>query len=75
MLDLLTEMETSALEVDEETLSIVLDVIKAQKRSYFSDKGPALKALWSMPEFAHHKFEAWRNSIHRAICGRNAARH
>lgn len=75
MLDLLAEMESSALDVDDETLGIVLDVIKAQRSIHFGAKGPAIKALWSMPEFSHRKFEFWRGSIHRAIYERNEARH
>lgn len=75
MLDLLAEMENSALDVDDETLGIVLDVIQAQKSIHFGNKGPAIKVLWRMPEFAHHKFEHWRDNIHRAIFERNEARH
>jgi Mtf2 family len=75
MLDLLAEMENSALEVDDETLGIVLDVIKAQRSIHAGAKGPAIRALWSMPEFARGKFEFWRDRIRRAIYERNEARH
>jgi hypothetical protein len=75
MLDLLTEMEDSALDVDDETLGIVLDVIKAQRFIQLGAKGSAIKALWRMPEFAHHRFIDWRDSIHRAIYERTEVRH
>ncbi|PMD42594.1 hypothetical protein L207DRAFT_510827 [Hyaloscypha variabilis F] len=75
MIDLLAEMENSALDVDDETLGIVLDVIKAQRSINHGAKGPAVKALWSMPEFAHKKFEFWRDVIHKAIFERTEARH
>jgi len=75
MLDLLAEMENSALDVDDETLGIILDVIKAQRSINHGAKGPAVKALWSMPEFAHKKFEYWRSNIHKAIYERTEARH
>jgi len=75
MLDLLAEMENSALDVDDETLGIILDVIKAQRSINRGAKGPAVKALWSMPEFAHKKFEYWRDNIHKAIYERTEAWH
>ncbi len=75
MLDLLTEMENSALDLNVETLRIVLEVIRAQKSIYIGDKGFALKALWEMPEFAPHKFGPWRANIEKAIYERTQARH
>jgi Mtf2 family len=70
MLDLLTEMENAALDVDEETLGIVIDVIQARRIANRGGKGPAIKALWGMPEFAPKKFYAWRHTIHSAMADR-----
>jgi hypothetical protein len=65
MINLLLEMEHSALDVDEETLEIVIDVMSTQRRVLRGDKGRALQALWSMPEFAPNKFRP--DSIQHSI--------
>jgi hypothetical protein len=74
MFNLLTEMEHSALEVDEETLEIVLDVMRTQSSVRRGEKGSAIRALWSMPEFMPNKFRVWRDSIQCAIDEREEAK-
>jgi hypothetical protein len=73
MVNLLAEMENSALDVDEETLEIVLDVMRTQLSVHRGEKGPAIQALWSMAEFAPNKFRAIRDSIQRSIDDRKEA--
>lgn len=75
MLDLLAEMENLALDLNVETLRVVLEVMRTQKSIYLGNKGFALKALWEMPEFAPHKFSPWRANIEKAIYERTQARH
>jgi len=74
MFNLLTEMERSALEVDEETLEIVLDVMRTQFSVRRGEKGSAIRALWSMPEFMPNKFRVWRDNIQYAIDEREEAK-
>jgi Mtf2 family len=74
MFNLLTEMEHSALEVDEETLEIVLDVMRTQFSVRRGEKGSAIRALWSMPEFMPNKFRVWRDSIQCTIDEREEAK-
>jgi hypothetical protein len=74
MFNLLTEMERSALEVDEETLEIVLDVMRTQYSIRRGEKGTAIRALWSMPEFMQNKFRVWRDNIQYAISEREEAK-
>jgi hypothetical protein len=65
--NLLSEMELSALDLDEETMEIVLDIMKTQLSVHRGDKGSAIRALWSMPEFAPNKFRSWRDKIAHAM--------
>jgi hypothetical protein len=65
--NLLGEMEHSALDLDEETLEIVIDIMKTQLGVHRGDKGSAIRALWSMPEFAPNTFRSWRDKIAQAM--------
>ncbi|CZR57574.1 uncharacterized protein PAC_07463 [Phialocephala subalpina] len=67
MIDLMYEMEASALDMDEETLTIVHDVMKMQASVKNSERGQAVQALWSMPEFAPLRFTSWRDRIKTSI--------
>ncbi|KAG4433355.1 hypothetical protein IFR05_011161 [Cadophora sp. M221] len=67
MLELLATMERSALEFDEDTLSIVRDVSKLQLSIHRGEKGQTMQALWAMPEFAPNGFRNWREKIVKAI--------
>ncbi|KUJ14790.1 uncharacterized protein LY89DRAFT_122347 [Mollisia scopiformis] len=67
MLDLMREMEQSALDMDEETLTIAQDVMKMQASVTSLERGEAVKALWTMPEFAPRKFGSWREKIASGI--------
>jgi len=62
-LNLLSEMEQSGLNFNEETLEIVEDIRTMQARIARGDRGETLKALWSLPEFAPGKFAHWRKKI------------
>jgi hypothetical protein len=65
--NLLTEMEHFGLEFDEETYEIVVDIMRKQMAILRGDKGSALRVLWNLPEFAPHRFRAWRDKIKYAI--------
>ncbi|KAE8448290.1 hypothetical protein EG329_009721 [Mollisiaceae sp. DMI_Dod_QoI] len=67
MIDLLNEMEQSALDMDEETLTIVLEVLNIQRSVNNNDMGYAVRSLWSMPEFQPGKFAGWKNRISHSI--------
>jgi Mtf2 family len=71
VLKLLAEMDQAGLDLDEETLSIVNEINQMQLRVRRGDKGPALQALWSMPEFAPGKFKAWKKKIQDLMEERN----
>lgn len=60
---LLNEMDQAGLEFDEETLNIINEINQMQLKVRRGDRGPALKALWSMPEFAPGKFKVWKEKI------------
>lgn len=66
-ISLLSEMEESGLSFNKETLEIVDDIVRMQGRILRGDRGPTLKALWSLPEFAPGKFGHWRNKIMRML--------
>lgn len=70
MIELLQEMEQSALEMDDETITIVLDVLKMQGHVSDLERGSAVKALWRMPEFAPNKFGMWKEKIAKDIAER-----
>jgi len=70
MIGLMREMEQSALDMDDETITIVLDVLKMQGSVSRLERGNAVKALWRMPEFAPSKFGTWRDKIARDIAER-----
>lgn len=67
MMNLLNEMEQSALDMDEETLTIVLDVLNIQRSVKNNDMGYAVRSLWSMPEFQPVTFASWKNRISQSI--------
>lgn len=67
MIDLMYEMEASALDTDEETLAIVHDVLKMQASVKNHERGQAVQALWSMPEFAPRRFTSWRDRIKNSM--------
>jgi hypothetical protein len=71
ILNLLEEMEHSGLDFDEETLEIVHHIRRAQASVRNGEKGPALQALWNLPEFAPQRFGVWRERIVSAINEKN----
>lgn len=72
VVDLLKEMEQSGLDWDEETLSIVEDIARMQRMALNGSRGPAMKLLWSFPEFAPGVFGTWSRKIRQALQERNA---
>ena len=74
ILNLLTEMEHFGLEFDEETYDIVVDIMRKQMAILRGEKGPALKVLWSLPEFAPNKFRVWRDKIKYAMSEKEPSR-
>jgi hypothetical protein len=69
--DLLAEMRDTGLEMDEETFSIVTDIVRLQAR-YVSPKRENVKRqmanspiaqLWHMPQFAPDMFKRWQKHI------------
>jgi len=69
--DLLAEMRDTGLEMDEETFSIVTDIVRLQAR-YVSPKRENIKRqmenspiaqLWHMPQFAPEMFKRWQKHI------------
>ncbi|CAL3971870.1 hypothetical protein PZA11_005135 [Diplocarpon coronariae] len=71
MRTLLNEMEQAALDFDKDTFFIVCDVADLQFSIYRGDKGSTMKALWTMPEFAHtngpRSFRNWKRRIWHAV--------
>jgi len=63
----LNEMEHSAVELDEETLDVVIDILRMQATVARGEKGDLLRELWSMPQFARVNFQFWRNKIAKTI--------
>ncbi|TVY49234.1 hypothetical protein LOCC1_G000804 [Lachnellula occidentalis] len=63
----LNEMEHSAVELDEETLDVVIDILRMQATVARGEKGDVMKELWSMPQFARVNFQYWRNKIAKTI--------
>ena len=63
VLNLLIEMDQFGLSWDKETLGVVEQIIKIQAAVADGKRGVALKALWSLPEFAPGRFNRWRNKI------------
>jgi hypothetical protein len=66
-LALLEEMEQAGLDLDGNTLDVVGDIKRMQSRVRRGDKGTALQALWSLPEFAPHEFHPWQRKIQAAM--------
>jgi hypothetical protein len=67
VISLLSEMEESGLIFNQETLEIINDILRMQGRILKGDRGPTLKALWSLPEFAPGKFGYWRKKIKKML--------
>ncbi|KAG0644928.1 hypothetical protein D0Z07_9379 [Hyphodiscus hymeniophilus] len=65
--NLLTEMEEHGLPFNKETSDIVRDIIRMQARILRGDRGPTLKELWSLPEFAPGKFGPWHKKIEKMM--------
>lgn len=63
ILNLLSEMENAALEMDEETYEIVHDIVRTQSSVRNGEKGQTIKALWKLPEFGFGKFDEWDNKL------------
>lgn len=66
-LNLLSEIEQSGLNFNRETLDIIDDITRMQGRILRGDRGPVLKALWSLPEFAPGKFGYWQKKITKML--------
>lgn len=73
ILQLLSEMEHSGIEFDHETLDIVQDIQRTQISVRKGEKGSAIQALWSLPEFAPNKFKIWQDKIGGDIKSRTIA--
>lgn len=71
VLDLLNEMEQFGLSWDEETWDIIDHITKMQKAVRDGDRGVALKALFTLPEFASGRFKPWRNKIGQTLVEEN----
>ena len=67
VLKTLTEMERSAVDLDEETLGVVINILKLRARVYRGEKGDVLKKLWDMPQFSRINFQFWRDKIQKTI--------
>lgn len=63
VLQLLSEMEHSGIEFDQETLDIVQDIQRTQISVRKGEKGPAIQSLWNLPEFTPNKFKSWQDKI------------
>ncbi|KHJ33854.1 hypothetical protein EV44_g2069 [Erysiphe necator] len=63
MLRLLEEMEMSSLEMNHETLDIVVQLSRVQDRVRQGSQGLGMSFLWSLPNFARGKFGPWRDYI------------
>jgi hypothetical protein len=69
----LNEMEHSAVDLDEETLDIVIEILKMQAQIGRGEKGEEMRVLWTMPQFSRVNFQFWRNKIARTIDVRTQA--
>jgi hypothetical protein len=67
VLNLLSEMEQFGLNFNRETLDIIDDITRMQGRILRGDRGPTLKALWSLAEFAPGKFGYWQKKITKML--------
>lgn len=67
VLRLLNEMEQFGLNWDRETWDIVDNITRLQKAVRDGDRGVALKALWTLPEFAPGRFKPWKNKIEQTL--------
>jgi len=59
----LNEMEKSAVEIDEDTLEVIIDILKMKAVIARGEKGSTLKYLWSMPQYSRVNFQYWRKRI------------
>ena len=67
VINLLSEMEESGLNFNNETLDIISDIMRMQRRILNGERGDTLKALWRLPEFAPGRFVYWHKKIKRMI--------
>ncbi|KAG9246192.1 hypothetical protein BJ878DRAFT_498197 [Calycina marina] len=70
ILDLLAEMEQSALDWDAQTLHIVSTIDAYQKSTLRGNRSEELSMLWGLPAFSPGSFGSWREKIKQAIAGR-----
>ncbi|TVY92078.1 hypothetical protein LAWI1_G004142 [Lachnellula willkommii] len=63
----LNEMEHSAVDQDEDTLDIIIEILRLQAAIARGEKGDLMKELWSMPQFSRVNFQFWRNKIATTI--------
>jgi hypothetical protein len=66
----LNEMEDSAVELDEETLDLVIKFIEMQRTIQHGHRGPVLQAFWAMPKVAGG-LTYWREKITAQIAARS----
>jgi hypothetical protein len=67
----LNDMDASAVDLNEETLDIVIEILILRRRVKQGEKGPVLQRLWSrMPQFATASLNMWREKIALGIAAR-----
>lgn len=67
VLSLLDEMEQLGLDWSKETLHTVEQITILQKSIAHGDRGPGLRSLWTLPEFAPGRFKQWKIKITKAL--------
>ncbi|RKF53508.1 hypothetical protein OnM2_104017 [Erysiphe neolycopersici] len=67
MLRLLEEMEMSSLNMNHETLDIVVQLNRVQDRVRQGYQGLGMSLLWGLPNFARGKFGPWRDYIREIL--------
>jgi len=70
VLSLLSEMEQSGLDWDDQTLNIITKIDATQKATMRGERGDELNALWNLPEFAPRKFTSWKEKIRQSLAER-----
>ena len=67
----LSDMDASAVELNEETLDIVIEILVLRRRVRDGERGPVLQLLWSrMPQYASANIRMWREKIALGISAR-----
>lgn len=69
----LNEMEHSAVDQDEDTLELVIDILRLKAAIARGEKGELMKELWGMPQFSRVNFQFWRDKIATTIHARTQA--